>query len=58
MLRTSEFILNFILNSFWQIAAIFAIAGTGVLAAEEWLQRAIGIRCGSLLSLRVWSCRC
>ncbi len=26
MLRTSEFILNFVLNSCWQIAAIFAIA--------------------------------
>ena len=29
MLRTSEFILNFILNSCWQIAVIFAIAAVG-----------------------------
>ena len=29
MLRTSEFILNFILNSCWQIAVIFAIAALG-----------------------------
>ena len=29
MLRTSEFVLNFILNSFWQIAVIFGIAVVG-----------------------------
>ena len=29
MLRTSEFLLNFILNSSWQIAVIFAIAASG-----------------------------
>ncbi|HJS24249.1 MAG TPA: M56 family metallopeptidase [Pyrinomonadaceae bacterium] len=29
MLRTSEFILNFILNSCWQIAVIFAISAVG-----------------------------
>ena len=29
MLRTSEFILNFVLNSCWQIAAIFAVAWVG-----------------------------
>src|SRR5215216_620220 len=29
MLRTSEFILNFILNSCWQIAVVFAIAAVG-----------------------------
>ena len=34
MLRTSEFVLNFILNSFWQGAVIFAIA-----AAGAWLLR-------------------
>lgn len=34
MLRTSEFVLNFILNSFWQIAVIFAIASAGA-----WLLR-------------------
>ena len=34
MLRTSEFVLNFILNSFWQIAVIFAIAAMGA-----WLLR-------------------
>jgi beta-lactamase regulating signal transducer with metallopeptidase domain/HEAT repeat protein len=34
MLRTSEFILNLILNSCWQIAVIFAIA-----AAGAWLLR-------------------
>lgn len=34
MLRTSEFILNFILNSCWQIAVIFAIAAIGA-----WLLR-------------------
>src|ERR1044072_5087957 len=34
MLRTSEFILNFILNSCWQIAVIFAIT-----ALAAWLLR-------------------
>ena len=34
MLRTSEFVLNFILNSFWQSAVIFAIAAMGA-----WLLR-------------------
>ena len=34
MMRTSEFILNFVLNSFWQIAVIFAIA-----AGAAWLLR-------------------
>ena len=34
MLRTSEFVLNFILNSFWQSAVIFAIAAVGA-----WLLR-------------------
>jgi beta-lactamase regulating signal transducer with metallopeptidase domain/HEAT repeat protein len=34
MLRTSEFVLNFILNSCWQIAVIFVIA-----AAGAWLLR-------------------
>jgi len=34
MLRTSEFILNFILNSCWQIAVIFAM-----VAAGAWLLR-------------------
>ncbi|HEX5883944.1 MAG TPA: M56 family metallopeptidase, partial [Pyrinomonadaceae bacterium] len=34
MLRISEFILNFVLNSFWQIAVIFAIA-----ASASWLLR-------------------
>jgi len=29
MLRTSEFVLNFILNSCWQIAVIFAVAAIG-----------------------------
>src|SRR5215217_121974 len=29
MLRTSEFILNFVLNSCWQVAAIFAVASLG-----------------------------
>ena len=29
MQRTSEFILNFVLNSCWQIAAIFAVAWVG-----------------------------
>ena len=31
MLRISEFVLNFILNSFWQSAVIFAIAAAGAL---------------------------
>ena len=31
MLRTSEFVLNFILNSFWQSVVIFAIAAAGAL---------------------------
>ena len=34
MLRTSEFVLNFILNSCWQIAVIFAVAAIGA-----WLLR-------------------
>lgn len=34
MLRTSEFVLNFLLNSFWQSVVIFAIA-----AASAWLLR-------------------
>jgi beta-lactamase regulating signal transducer with metallopeptidase domain len=34
MLRISEFVLNFILNSFWQSAVIFAIAAVGA-----WLLR-------------------
>jgi HEAT repeat protein/beta-lactamase regulating signal transducer with metallopeptidase domain len=34
MLRTSEFILNFVLNSVWQIAAIVAVA-----ALASWLLR-------------------
>src|SRR6185369_10558475 len=34
MLRTSEFILNFVLNSCWQIAAIVAVA-----ALASWLLR-------------------
>src|SRR5215207_4607282 len=29
MLRTSEFILNFVLNSCWQVAAVFAVATLG-----------------------------
>ena len=29
MLRTSEFILNFVLNASWQIPAVFAVAWTG-----------------------------
>ncbi|HEX7332637.1 MAG TPA: M56 family metallopeptidase [Pyrinomonadaceae bacterium] len=39
MLRTSEFVLNFVLNSFWQSAVIFAIA-----AAGAWLLRNAGAR--------------
>src|SRR5678815_5517061 len=34
MLRTSEFILNFVLNSCWQIAALVAVA-----ALASWLLR-------------------
>src|SRR6185369_9795574 len=34
MLRTSEFILNFVLNSCWQIAAIVVVA-----ALASWLLR-------------------
>ena len=34
MLRVSEFILNFVLNSFWQTAVVFAIA-----AGASWLLR-------------------
>ena len=34
MLRPSEFILNFVLNSAWQVAAIFVVA-----AAASWLLR-------------------
>ena len=34
MLRISEFILNFVLNSVWQVTAIFVVA-----AAASWLLR-------------------
>lgn len=34
MVRVSEFILNFVLNSFWQVAVIFAIA-----SSASWLLR-------------------
>ena len=35
MLRTSEFILNFVLNSCWQIAAIFALAALASLLLKN-----------------------
>ena len=35
MLRTSEFILNFVLNSCWQIAAIFAVTWVGSMLLKS-----------------------
>lgn len=35
MVRTSEFILNFILNAGWQIAAIFAVAALGSMLLKN-----------------------
>jgi hypothetical protein len=36
MLRTSEFILNFVLNSAWQIAVIFAVTALCSWLLKEW----------------------
>ena len=72
MLRISEFILNFVLNSAWQIAAIFAVAALRVVAVEEWTgalsscaldncARCVSLIVPLLTTTRVvpaWICKC